>query len=415
MPGMLHEKTTVLLKALPKGIRKHLVPVNETALRIWRSLDVEDGDFYSRLSDAAFNVTGIRIPPEEWDAEQLPDHLRMRFEVLGPQGNILASGRNIETLRPFAIEKHEDRLWHEARKTWERDELTGSDFGDLPQSIEIGTDALGIPRLAYPGLADEEGKVAVRLFAEPGRARESTRAGLMRLYRQAFAAELKDFRKDWAFPDTFASRVFFMGGIKEASSALYDYILRSLFGLDSVQHPDRNRFLGNLERLKGRLGILGNEIRSPVLEAVRQRHDTRAAFERFMRMARANRAVIDRLTVIAAELETLMPPDFLSCLSDQRMRLLPRYLRALGIRAERAYVSPEKDRAKEAGLDSYRAELDEIKRRIFSRPTQEGIDFIEDVTQMIEEFKISLFAPEIKTLFPVSAKRIERKLQGLPT
>ncbi len=246
-------------------------------------------------------------------------------------------------------------------KTWERDELAGPDFGDLPQSIEIGTDALGIPRLAYPGLADEEGKVAVRLFAEPGRARESTRAGLMRLYKQAFAAELKEFRKDWAFPDTFASKVFFMGGIKEASSALYDYILRGLFGLDSAQHPDRNSFLENLERLKGRIGILGNEIRTPVLEAVQQRHDTRAVLDRFMRMAGANRAVIDRLAVIAAELEALIPPDFLSCFSDRRVRLLPRYLRALGIRAERAYVSPEKDRPKKLsslriGLNSRRSQ-----------------------------------------------------------
>ena len=96
------------------------------------------------------------------------------------------------------------------------------------------------------------------------------------------------------------------------------------------------------------------------------------------------------------------------------MRLLPRYLRALGIRAERAYVSPEKDLAKEAQIESFRAELGEIRKRILSRPTQEGLDFIEDVAQMIEEFKISLFAPEIKTLYPISAKRIEKKLQGLP-
>ena len=211
-------------------------PLTKLPGAYWRALDFGHGDFYGRLSDAVLNVTGIRIPPEQWDAEQLPDHLRMRFEVVGPQGNVLASGRDIESLRPFAIEKHEDRLWHEARKTWERDELAGWDFGDLPQSIEIGTDALGITRLAYPGLADEEGKVAVRLFTEPGRARESTRAGLMRLYKNAFAAELKDFRKDWAFPDTFASSVFFMGGIKKASSALYDYILRGLFGLESAQH-----------------------------------------------------------------------------------------------------------------------------------------------------------------------------------
>ncbi len=414
VPGMLPEKVTVLLKGLPKGIRKYLVPVNETARRIWQELEFGHGDFYRRLSEAVFNLTGIRVTPEQWDTEQLPDHLRMRFEVLGPQSNVLASGRNIETLRPFAIEKHEDELWNEARKNWEINELAGSDFGELPQSVEIGTDALGIPRLAFPGLADEQGKVAVRLFAEPGRARESTRAGLMRLYKRTFAAELKEFRKDWAFPDTLASKVHFMGGIKEASSALYDYILRGLFGLESAQHPSRDGFLENVERLKGRMGILGNQIRTPVLEAVRQRHDTRAVLDRFMRMARENRAVTDRLAVIAAELETLIPPDFLSRFSDRRVRLLPRYLRGLGIRAERAYVSPEKDRAKEAQFGVYSTELEEIKKRILSRSTQEELDFIEDVTQMIEEFKISLFAPEVKTLFPISGKRIEKKLHGFP-
>jgi len=93
------------------------------------------------------------------NSDQLPDHLKIRFEVISPQGNVLASGRNIEALRPLAVEKHEDRLWHEARQTWERDELAGLDFGDLPGSIEVGTDAMGIPQLAYPGLADEEGRL----------------------------------------------------------------------------------------------------------------------------------------------------------------------------------------------------------------------------------------------------------------
>ncbi len=350
VPGLLPEKVALLLKSLPKGIRKYLVPFNETARRIFLGLEYGNGDFYSRLSETVFNLAGVRIPLEQWNGKQLPDHLRIRFEVLGPQGNVLASGRNIATLRPLAVEKYEDALWREARKIWERDELAGLDFGDLPQSIEIGTDEMGIPRLTFPGLADEEGKVAVRLFSEPGGARESTRSGLMRLYEKAFAAELKGLKKDWALPDSYATLVFFMGGIKEASSILYDYILRCLFGLESAQNPDRNRFLTNVEKLKGRLGILGGEIQTPVLEALRQRHETRAAVDRFMRMAGANRAVTDRLGVITAEIETLVPPDFLSRVSDLAMRLLPRYLKALKIRAERAYASRKKTAPKKPKL-----------------------------------------------------------------
>lgn len=415
VPGMLPEKVTVLLKSLPKGIRKHFLPFNETAPRILQGLVYGKGDFYSRLNEVVFQLTGVRIPREQWNTEQLPDHLRIRFEAVGHKGNVLASGRDIETLRPLAIEKHEDRLWQEARKSWERDELDGLDFGDLPESIEIGPDAMGIARLAYPGLKDDEGKIAVRLFADPGSARESTLSGLMRLYKNAFAAELKAFKKDWAFPETFAAGVFFMGGLKQASFALYDYILRCLFGLRRPQHPDRDRFVGNLERLKGRLGILGSEIKAPVLEAVSQRHETCLALDRFKRMAGANRAVVDRLGVIAGEVATLVPADFLSQVSERRILLLPRYLRALRIRAERAYASPEKDRAKEEQIDVYRVKFEEAKRRILLAPTPEGLDFIEDIAQMVEEFRISLFAPEIKTLFPISGKRIEKKLQELPS
>jgi ATP-dependent helicase HrpA len=162
------------------------------------------------------------------------------------------------------------------------------------------------------------------------------------------------------------------------------------------------------------LGILGGKILTPVLEALRQRHETREVIDRFMRMAGTNRAVADRLGVIVAEIETLLPPDFLSRVSQRQMRLLPRYLKALKIRAERAYASPEKDRAKEAQITVYRLELDEVRKRVLSRPTQEVLDFIEDVAQMIEELRISLFAPEIKTLFPISGKRIEKQLQRLP-
>ena len=213
----------------------------------------------------------------------------------------------------------------------------------------------------------------------------------------------------------FASRVFFMGGVKNASSALYDYILRKLFGLDAEQRPDRKIFLENLERLRGRLGVLGNEVRTPVLMAVEQRHDTIGVIDRFMRMAGANRAVTDRLAGVRRELETIIAPDFLSGISEQRVRFLPRYLKALSFRAERAYVYPEKDRAKEAQFLVYANQLEEIAKRVFSRPTPEGLAFVEEAAQMIEEFKISLFAPEMKTLFPVSGKRIEIKLRGFAT
>lgn len=417
VPGLLPEKVLLLLKGLPKGLRKHLVPLGETARRVWENMAGRKAgteDFWTRLGEAVFELTGVRIPREQWNEGELPPHLRFRYEVTGPEGNVLGSGRDIEELRPLAAARHEDRLWSEARKAWERENVTAWDFGQLPPSIEIGADALGLPRLAYPGLADEEGAVSLRLFSDPESARASTRSGLMRLYRIIFGAELKKFRKDWAFRGRSASQVFFMGGPEKASAMLYDYILREIFDLHAPREPDRDRFLEILETSKGRLGALGGEILAAVLEVVEGRHETHALIERFRRMARGNGAVLERLDALAGELRALVPADFFAHCDGRRLRLLPRYMKALRIRAERAYASPEKDKSKELQVLPYLPRFRELEKEALSRPGTQGAAFLEELDRMIQEFKISLFAPEIKTLFPISAKRLDEKLKEWP-
>ncbi len=415
VPGLVPEKVLLLMKSLPKGLRKNFVPVNETARKIWEGLDFGSGDFFASLSAKVRELTGVRIAPDQWDRSLLPPHLRMRFEVVGPDGTVLGAGRDIEELGPFARERHDDRLWEEARRKWEREDVGDWDFGDLPESVEIGRDALGLPRRAWPGFADENGKVCVRLFHDPQSAGEATRAGLLLLYRRMFSQELKTFKKDWVFPEKYARMVFFMGGPAKASATLYDYILRELFDLHSPQAPQRDRFRANIERLQGRVGTLGVEILDAVLDAVREKHETRTVIDRYSRMAGANGAVLERLAAVSAELEALVPADFLSNRRSAYIRMLPRYLKALRIRAERAYASPEKDKAKEQQAAPYRDRLREIEKMSFGGQTNRGRELINELNRMIEEFKISLFAPEIKTLFPVSAKRLEAKLQEWQT
>ncbi len=415
VPGMLPEKVLFLIKGLPKGIRKNFVPVNETARRVWESLSYGPDGFYVELSRQVLDLTGFRVPHAQWDRAEVPQHLRMRFEVIGPDGGVLASGRELDKLRPSSVERHDDKLWREARRKWERDSIDGADFGELPEMIHLGEDALGVPRFAWPGLGVELEKVAVRLFADPKSAKESTRSGLMRLYKQIFSHELKQLAKDWAFPDQLAPQVFFMGSPKQASAALYDYILREICDLHLPQSPDRKRLLDKLEKVKGSLGSLGRRIVNQILEVVRERHETISTLDRYRRMAGANGAVVERLAKISAEVQSLVPPDFLARRPGRPIDSLPRYLKALRIRAERAYASPEKDRAKEALAAPYAEKFREIEAETSSRSTSEALSFLKEFGQMIEEFKISLFAPEIKTLFPISTKRIEKKIEEWTT
>ena len=123
----------------------------------------------------------------------------------------------------------------------------------MPQCIELGKDALGLTVCAYPGLVAEGQTAALRLFGNPDAAREASVNGLLLLYQWVFAAELKQLKRDWVFPDDLAAKVFFMGSRQEATRSLQLYLLRELFDLRAPQWPDHRHFLAAKERSRGGL------------------------------------------------------------------------------------------------------------------------------------------------------------------
>jgi ATP-dependent helicase HrpA len=409
VPGMISEKVMVLLKSLPKSVRRRLVPVGETAQRILDGLILVQGDFYVLLSGMVQGLTGTPAPFELWDRQSLPPHLLMRFEVVGPDGAILGAGRNLEDLKSLTVERYDDGLWETARKVWEKEGLTSWDFGDLPRVVEVGKDGMGLPRYAYPGLVDEGTTLAVRLFDDPEKAGSSNRHGLMLLYRLAFASELKQLKKDWVFPERASTMSFFLGSRKEANRQLQEYIMRELFGIHAPLWPERPKFDETVKRLKGKLAQLASEITEEVLDVIKEHHATRSDLDRFRKMALNNRAALNRFDVLNAELERLVPPDFLEHSRRPLMRELPRYLRGLRVRGERVYVAPEKDVFKAEQLVPHQDRYQEMRQDVWARPNESGLAFLDEFGSMLEEFRINLFAPEIRTRFRVSAKRLDEK------
>jgi ATP-dependent helicase HrpA len=88
---------------------------------------------------------------------------------------------------------------------------------------------------------------------------------------------------------------------------------------------------------------------------------------------------------------------------------LPRYLKALRIRAERAYAAPEKDRLKAEQVAPLRIRFEQLQQGVMIRSSEARLCFLDELRWMLEEFKVSLFAPEIKVRFRVSLKRLEDK------
>ena len=113
------------------------------------------------------------------------------------------------------------------------------------------------------------------------------------------------------------------------------------------------------------------------------------------------------IEAIKRSLDGLVPRDFLEAYTVSELARLPRYLEALRIRLERARVDPEKDRAKEAQIVPYAAALERLEEEDEPETRSE----VRELRWMIEEFKIAVFAPEIKTAYPVSGVRLARKIR----
>ena len=114
--------------------------------------------------------------------------------------------------------------------------------------------------------------------------------------------------------------------------------------------------------------------------------------------------------IFRVELSAIVPFDFLRQFNEQQLSSAIRYCRALQIRIERAYVSPEKDKIKTELLAPH---VEKIKKLKPDNPSPTCLELLQEYGSMLEEYKISLFAQEMKTLYPVSPKRLKEKWQEI--
>jgi ATP-dependent helicase HrpA len=114
---------------------------------------------------------------------------------------------------------------------------------------------------------------------------------------------------------------------------------------------------------------------------------------------------------LAAELAALLPPRFLETIPSERLPHLPRYLKALLLRVERASTNVLKEKERAAQVAPYAAA---VKQLATAPPkSDEGRKLAEDLRWMVEEFKVSLFAQELGTAQPVSPKRLDGLLEQI--
>lgn len=406
--GLMEEKVTELIKGLPKKFRKQLVPVSNTVDIIMREMAPADQPLLSTLSRFVYERFHVDIPADIWNNVEIPDHLRTRVAILDNNGREIRSGRDIPSVLQAGKETTtmpESAEFQGLRNKWERSGIRDWDFEDLPEGIQVRS---GI--FVYPGLRPGEDSVGLRLFPSRDEAALSNKRGVQALLGIRLERDIKLLRRNWPLPDDVARIAVYFGGRQEIEKVMLRGVLNRLFPRDI---RSREAFEAHVESVSKEMFDMYRNLREQVIGVLNAYERTRSFILNIEKAKKTGQPALILCALIRREMESLLPPDFPEQYTPERLGHIPRYLRAMEIRLERGAHNPEKDRLKQGQSDAYVSALKKMIDGLSPHASNEKRGMIEEFRWMIEEFKVSLFAPEVGTAFPVSTKRLDKFKQEI--
>jgi ATP-dependent helicase HrpA len=397
VPGLIREKVTACVKALPKPLRNRLVPLADFVTAFLTEHGPGRQSLHDALRASIGQHLGTRLAADVWDAVELPAHLHVNVRVVDDAGRELAAGRDLHTLR--------EQLGNAAQLTFgaadpglERSGIVQWDFGDLPEKITFTRK--GQRLTGYPALVDEAGAVAIRLLDTPEAALRAHRAGVVRLLRQ----QLREPLRTWERPSpAFNQAALQLRSLGSAQALLGDLAAaiadRAFLGDDSLPRTAKD-FEQQRTRARARLPAVGDG-------ALRLFTAIAAEHHALSRRIASLPAALARVGAEAArQRDELVYPGFLCATPWERLAHLPRYLQGLQRRLQKCTENPERDARQGAGVAAWWARYAE--RRDADRKAGRRDPALEEFRWMLEELRVSLFAQELRTPHPVSYKRVEK-------
>ncbi|CAG0961733.1 ATP-dependent RNA helicase HrpA [Methylophilaceae bacterium] len=402
VPGMVREKITWLIKALPKTIRRVCVPVPDFVTAFLDSPGFGQGALLPALALFIQQRSGLKLSADDW-RDEVPGHLCMNFRIVDDKGRELGMGRNWNALKQ-QLGQAAQLTFRSASPDIEKTGLRQWDFGDLPETLTFNRQKSNEERrqlTGYPALEDDGESVSIKLFDTAAAATVSHRSGVRRLMRFELKEQMKQLEKG-------------LPGFNQ-----YALLLRHLVSPDALREDmltaiaDR-AFIGedDLPRTNAEFMALKQRARTrlpAVIEAIGRLAQSIAA--EYQDLAQKLSGLPPAMARVRKEAETqlaqLLPPRFFTLTPWERLQHLPRYIKALRMRLDKYPGGIERDtRHAQAVNQLWQRWQESIDTR---RKTGQDIGpALADFRWLIEELRVSLFAQELKTPFPVSVKRLEK-------
>lgn len=397
IPGLRRELVVALIKSLPKPTRRNFVPApNYAEAFLGRVTPLEKG-LLEALERELRLMTGVTVPREEWQWDQVPDHLKMTFRVVDEKNRPLREGKALNALKEQLKEKVQQTLSAVADDGIEQRDLHVWSFGDLPQRYEQKRGGYAVK--AYPALVDEKDSVAIRLFDTPHQQQAMMWRGVRRLLLLNIPSPIKYLHEK--LPNKAKLGLYFnpygkvLELIDDCIACGVDKLIAE-FGGPAWQE---DAFKQLHEKVRAELNDTVVEIAKQVEQILT------AVFAINKRLkGRVDMTMALALSDIKTQLGGLVFRGFVTANGWQRLPDVLRYLQAIERRLDKLAQDAHRDRAQMLKVEQVQQAWQQWLNKL--PPERRDDDEVTAIRWMIEELRVSYFAQQLGTPYPVSDKRV---------
>ena len=408
VPGLLKEKVLALLKTLPQKYRQRLQPLDAFAQRFCEEPHDHGEAPVRALTRAVEETLAMKIPLDAFRPGELRPHLLMNFRLLDEHGSTLAMSRSLPDLRAehggrvasaFADVMLEGPTGDAAPDG--QAGLTAWTFGNLPElmEVEVSGQAGKIRMVGFPALVDEGDSVALRVFDTPDKARVQHRRGLRRLFALGLREQVKSMEKGLPGARELALQFMGMGSEQELREQLVAATLERTCLFDPLP-VSAAEFEARKESARAKVILVAQEF-------VRLLATLLAEYTVLQKkIVSMQKAFPQACADITAQMAELLCKDFIVATPFERLAHFPRYLKAAVMRLDKLRADADRD----ARLMREWQTLGKLCERERALHSRSGVadPFLEEFRWLLEELRVALFAQELRTPTPVSAKRLQK-------
>ncbi|KOC90243.1 ATP-dependent RNA helicase HrpA [Winslowiella iniecta] len=404
IPGVRRELIIALIKSLPKPLRRNFVPApNYAEAFLGRATPLET-PLLEALEREFRRMSGVTLERDAWQWDQVPDHLKMTFRVVDENNHKLKEGKDLSALRAGLKDKVQETLSLVADDGLEQSGLHLWSFGDLPDHFEQKRGNYSVK--AWPALVDEKDSVAIRLFDSQHEQQKMMWRGQRRLLLLNIPSPIKYLHEK--LPNKAKLGLYFnpygkvLDLIDDCIACGVDKLIAESGGPGWLE--------ADFTRLHEKVRAELNETVVEIAKLVEQILTSVFAINKRLK-GRVDMTMALGLSDIKAQMGGLVYRGFVTQNGWKRLPDTLRYLHAIERRLEKLPVDPHSDRARMLKVE----QVQQAWSRWFNKlpPTRQDDEDVQDIRWMIEELRVSYFAQQLGTPYPISDKRILQAMEQL--